>query len=525
MSGKASSFPARSQYPARGIPSNCCSPGMLSHNALMQRITPRSSWPLHSVLATRALEADAQASLPAHTLMQLAGLAIAKLGLALAPHAQRIWVACGPGNNGGDGLEAAMHWQHWGKQPVVTWLGDETSAPADAKAALARARAAGVCFAEHPPTDLTTQDLCVDALLGLGQSRAPMGRMAEWLTALRASPATLLAVDLPSGLNADTGQFSGPNGGACHTLALLTLKPGLFTAQGRDTAGQIWWDDLGTRPGSHTATALLNGPPPSAVRLHATHKGSFGDVAVLGGAPGMAGAALLAGQAALHGGAGRVFVGLLDRSPYAVDPGQPELMLRDPATLDMANMTVVCGCGGGAAVHASLPAVLSTARHLVFDADALNAIALDTALQTLLKARARRQAHTTVLTPHPLEAARLLGTTAAAVQADRLKAAQQLASTFGVAVVLKGSGSVIAAPQALPCINPTGNGLLATAGTGDVLAGLVGARLAQGLDALPAACAAVYQHGQLADFWPTGKALTASALARAARPIQGATAP
>ena len=496
-----------------------CHSRTLPHNVSMQRITAQTSWPLHSVLATRALEAAAQASLPAHTLMQRAGLAIAKLGLALAPHAQRIWVACGPGNNGGDGLEAAMHWQQWGKQPVVTWLGDESSAPTDALQSLARARAAGVRFADQPPANLTTQDLCIDALLGLGQSRAPTGRMAEWLTALHASPATLLAVDLPSGLNADTGQYFGPRMGAGHTLSLLTLKPGLFTAQGRDTAGQVWWDDLDTAPGFDTATALLNGPPPRATRLHGTHKGSYGDVAVLGGAPGMAGAALLAGQAALHGGAGRVFVGLLDRSPYAVDPGQPELMLRDPATLDVATMTVVCGCGGGTALHASLPAVLSTARHLVLDADALNAIAMDPALQTLLKTRARRLPHTTVLTPHPLEAARLLGTTTTVIQADRLAAAQQLATTFGVTVVLKGSGSVIAAPQALACINPTGNGLLATAGTGDVLAGWVGARLAQGLNAQAAACAAAYQHGQLADLWPTGHALTASGLAHAARPI------
>lgn len=508
------------------------------HNAPMRRVLPTRPWPLFDTAATRALEAAAQAMLPPHTLMQRAGLAVARLGLALAPHAQRIWVACGPGNNGGDGLEAAVHWQQWGKNPVVTWLGNEATGPADALASLARARAAGVRFADQPPTDLTAQDLCVDALLGLGQSRAPSGRMAEWLAALHASPATLLAVDLPTGLHADTGQFAtnseaihiantrargqfepvlGPVPGPRHTLSLLSLKPGLFTGQGRDAAGQVWFDDLGTTPATDAATAWLNGPPPSTARPHATHKGSFGDVAVLGGAPGMAGAALLAAQAALHGGAGRVFVGLLDRLPLSLDTRQPELMLRDPATLDLAAMSVVCGCGGGTAVHASLPAALSTARTLVLDADALNAIATDTVLQTLLKARAKRRPDSTVLTPHPLEAARLLGSTTAAVQADRLAAAQQLADSFGAVVVLKGSGSVVAAPGQRPVINPTGNARLATAGTGDVLAGLLGARGAQGQEAFAAACAAVYQHGQLADEWTAGRTLTASALARALR--------
>ena len=162
-----------------------------------------------------------------------------------------------------------------------------------------------------------------------------------------------------------------------------------------------------------------------------------------------------------------------------------------------------------------LPRVLSTTRALVLDADALNAIAADTQLQTLLQARAARPGRQTVLTPHPLEAARLLGCDTARVQADRLAAAATLAQRFGCCVLIKGSGTVVAAPGRTPAINPTGNARLATAGTGDVLAGLIAARLAGGLDSFDAACAAAWVHGRVAQDWTDGTPLTAAALARA----------
>jgi len=203
---------------------------------------------------------------------------------------------------------------------------------------------------------------------------------------------------------------------------------------------------------------------------------------------------------------------LLDGASLAVDPARPELMFRAPQALDPAQLTVVAGCGGGHAIAAQLPRLLSSAPRLVLDADALNAIANDSQLATLLRARAARQRQT-VLTPHPLEAARLLGSTAARVQQDRLAAAQQLAQQFACCVVLKGSGTVIAEPGETPLINPTGNARLATAGTGDVLAGLIGARLAQGETAFEAAAAAVYLHGLAADRWPAAQPLTANTLA------------
>jgi hydroxyethylthiazole kinase-like uncharacterized protein yjeF len=466
---------------------------------------------LHDVAATRQLEAALASGLPAHTLMQRAGLATARLALAIAPHARTIWVACGPGNNGGDGLEAVMHLQQWGKTPIVTWLCSPERAPADARASFERARAAGVRFADTPPPDC---ELCIDALLGIGATRPVQGQMAEWISRINALPAPVLAVDLPSGLNADTGVINGLCVRASHTLSLLALKPGLFTAQGRDMAGQLWFDELGKHSLASVAPrAALTGAPAPRERPHASHKGSYGDIAVIGGASGMTGAALLAATAALHQGAGRVFVGLLDGGSLGVDPSQPELMFRAVEALDPAQLTLVCGCGGGAAIAAVLPRIFSTCPRLVVDADALNSIANDSQLEKLLQARQHR-GRQTVLTPHPLEAARLLGASTAQVQHDRLAAAEQLAQRFGCTVVLKGSGTVIAAPGQLTAINPTGNARLATAGTGDVLAGMIGARLAAGMPAFQAACAAVYQHGLLADHWPADQALTASTLAR-----------
>ena len=532
----------------------------------MQKITGArhaANLPLFNVAATRRLEQLAAAGLPPHALMERAGLAVARLTLALAPHAQRIWVACGPGNNGGDGFEAAVHLHQWGKNVVLTWTGPpegKAGLPPDADAAHRKAVAAGVPMALEAPAGF---DFCIDALLGMGAALDPArpgsARMLQWLQTMQASGAARLSVDLPTGLDADTGKafFAAPtataqpssaiNSVACNarfiragslfTLSLLTLKPGLFTADGRDSAGQVWFDpldlDLATQPregsaGAPAPSAWLLGTdsaclPARSLARHASHKGSFGDVAVIGGESNaqshMAGAALLAARAALHAGAGRVYVALLGgqlQPSLTVDPQQPELMFRAPEALDLKQQVAVCGCGGGEAVKTVLAQVLSTAPRAVLDADALNAIAADPQLQTLLRARHGR-AYATVLTPHPLEAARLLQTTAAQVQADRLAAAGQLAEQFQAVVVLKGSGTVVATPGQASCINSSGNALLATAGTGDVLAGMTGAALARGLRAFDAACSAVFVHGHLADAWAhsrPGQGLTASALLR-----------
>jgi len=501
----------------------------------MDRITPDRPHALHDAAATRHIEQRLQQSLPPYTLMQRAGHASARLAQALAPHARTLWIACGPGNNGGDGLEAAALLRQAGRPVRVTHQADPARLPEDARIALQRAREAGVCFGPPPaPGSLTAQDLAIDALLGIGAApdRADTG-LQHSLAALAGCGAPILALDIPTGLQADTGTVNpkliAPSQGgilasarfhAQYTLSLLTLKPGLFTAQGRDMVGAVWYDDLGSRAQQDPPTAWLAGAATPERRLHASHKGSYGDVAVIGGeglaraGRGMTGAALLAATAALHAGAGRVLLALLDgNTSFHIDTAQPELMLRSAGALDLRHGAVVCGCGGGDAVRTVLPRVLDEAARLVLDADALNAIAADASLRRQLARRAGA-GQPTVLTPHPLEAARLLGQTAAEVQADRLAAARRLAEDCGCTIVLKGSGSIVAAPQRLPSINPTGNALLATAGTGDVLAGMVGAGLARDDDAFAAAMAAVYRHGALADHWPPGAPLTASALAR-----------
>ncbi|WP_310613717.1 NAD(P)H-hydrate dehydratase [Limnohabitans sp.] len=496
--------------------------------AVTQHISSQANWPLHSVAQTLALEYQSQALLPANTLMQRAGLATAQLAMAVAPHARTVWIACGPGNNGGDGLEAAVHLQARGKQPIVTWLGSEAKAPEDTLRAWQRAKAAGVTFAEQPPQQF---ELVIDALLGIGAQRAPEGLMAQWLGVIQANTGPVLCVDIPTGLLADTGEWLGatqPHRTTAntrthrhnhrHTLSLLTLKPGLFTADGQDAAGQVWFNDLGVKPSPTPAAWLQQHGAAPIDRPHNSHKGSFGDVSVLGGAPGMAGAAMLAGLAALHGGAGRVLVGLMDEAAHpTVTAAHPALMVRRPSELNLDTSTVVCGCGAGDGIHAVLHQALSTSKQLVLDADALNAIARDTSLQTLLKKRHARQ-KPTVLTPHPLEAARLLNCTTKDVQQNRVHAAQQLADTFQCVVVLKGSGSIIASPQCTPVINGSGNALLATAGTGDVLAGLVGAYIARHDDVFKATCQAVFAHGHAADAWPSvGPALDAASLAASVR--------
>jgi hydroxyethylthiazole kinase-like uncharacterized protein yjeF len=466
------------------------------------------SWALHGTAASRRIEQAALAAAAPHALMARAGLGVARLALAVAPAARSVWVAAGPGNNGGDGLVAARHLQAAGWGVRVSLLGDAERLPADARHALQQAREAGVAISDSLPGDDSAADLAIDALLGLGSRRAPEGALAEAVRRLNAGRAPVLAVDLPTGLCSDTGRRLGDDCVvAAHTLSLLTLKPGLFTAQGRDHAGRVWLDALGLAPPDEPATATLSGPDTLArllpVRAHAQHKGSFGDVLVLGGAAGMGGAVLLAARAALTAGAGRTYLARLD-GDATPDPQRPELM---PRRLDQAlapqllrHCTVVCGCGGGDAVREHLPGVLAHAARLVLDADALNAVAADAALSAALQARAA-QGRPSVLTPHPLEAARLLGTDTTAVQADRLRQAQQLADRLQSVVVLKGSGSVIAAPGQVPALNPTGNARLGSGGSGDVLAGWLGGLWSQAgeVSAFDAACAAVWLHGRAAE--------------------------
>jgi hydroxyethylthiazole kinase-like uncharacterized protein yjeF len=512
-----------------------------STDSVPLRIRPGWSWPLHSVAGTRAIEQLLLAQLPSHSLMTRAGRSAARLAMALAPHAKRYWVVCGPGNNGGDGLVAAAFLQRAGRHVTVTFVGSPPIQGSDAHHAWELALSSGVVINQlndqaptpYPPV-LTEQDLAIDALLGIGArpfdvsasaAHQPLLALARQLLAL---PCTVLCMDLPSGLDADTGTASlqwpeqsrfGPTSGPRHTLSLLTLKPGLFTAQGRDFSGQVWFDDLGAahhmdrlteveRTSTLAPVAHLNGAPVTRRQRHASHKGLRGDVSVLGGqslavaGSGMAGAACLAATAALHAGAGRVMLALLGTGSEASTSSHlaPELMLRSPEALDLTRGVVVAGCGGGSAIGTWLPQVLRLSPQLVLDADALNGIAQDPQLLDLLR---QRQSHgwATVITPHPLEAGRLLRCSASEVQAHRIQAVQRLVDQLGCVVLLKGSGTVIGAPGQSLRINPTGNGLLASAGTGDVLAGWIGAWMAQGLSAWESTLGACWRHGEVADGW------------------------
>ena len=523
----------------------------------MKKISWHEPLALFDVAQTRQLESMGSARVGSGpSLMAQAGLAVAKLALALKPFAPCYWIYCGPGNNGGDGLEAATHLQQWGRQVhVVLWQPD-LKRPSDAALALAKVHAMGISVQADLPKKVDAQALCIDAMLGIGLRKAyGEGPLASTLTSTPASSANnspdilqtwinhvyacgaeVLAVDVPSGLNANTGQFQNnsakPQPQASHTLQLLTAKPGCLTAHGRDACGTLWLETLGCEDLqlAMPAAASLNAPSPSTAKaLHASHKGTFGDVTLIGGEAvevrgmGMTGAVDLAASAALHAGAGRVMACYLtpDGKASTHAPRLAEIMQRHFSALNLKAGAIVCGCGGGESVRQVLPQVLQQSQLLVLDADALNAIAKDPWLQDLVKLRATRQV-STVITPHPLEAARLLNCSSAEVQNDRLQAAQTLANTLKCTVVLKGSGTVIAEIGQAPKINFTGNARLATGGTGDVLAGLMGARLAQGLNTFDAACTAVFEHGLAADDYQ-GPTLTAGKLAELIRGPQTAS--
>jgi hydroxyethylthiazole kinase-like uncharacterized protein yjeF len=462
---------------------------------------------LFSVAEIRLAEQAAAAQLPEGTLMQRAGQAAANAAIALLgePDAstRRVLVLAGPGNNGGDALEVAANLDQAGVEVAVLHLAGAAAPSPETGRALQRARASSAEFIESIP-DGEQWALAVDGLFGIGLGRPLEGVARQLAAAINALDCPLLALDVPSGLDGDTGAVIGPNGlavRATHTITFIGDKPGLHTCEGRDHAGRVMVAPLGIDPDLLPAPgAQLNDTALFAHRLtrraQNSHKGSFGDLTVIGGAHGMAGAPMLAARGALFSGSGRVYVAAVDHGP-AYDSVQPELMFRDATKHDFSASTLVAGPGMGDSATAIrlLVKALDGTSALVADADALNLIAASPDLQGRLSQRSAP----TVLTPHPLEAARLLGVTSGVIQGDRLAAAREIAARFNAVVVLKGSGSVIAAPDGAAVINPTGNPGLATAGTGDVLAGICGSLLGQGWPAWEAALAAVWIHGAAAD--------------------------
>lgn len=465
---------------------------------------------LYSLTEIRAIEHAGSSGLPAGTLMRRAGLAAANIALTLLPQApgeRRILVLAGPGNNGGDAMEAAAHLSHSAADVTILLFADSALQSPETRQAQAQAQQNGAYFSDtaHAAKLLAESwSLVIDGLFGIGLTRAITGTLHDLVARLNLHDCPVLALDIPSGLNADTGNVVGQAGiavRASHTVSFIADKPGLHTADGRDYTGDISIASLDIAPMLFPAPqAQLNDVRLFAGalrrRLQNSHKGNYGDMAVVGGAHGMAGAPVLAARAGAHCGAGRTYVAFADNPP-AYDSAQPELMCRSAHEFDFSSATLVVGTGLGISrdAHDLLARALNARVPLVLDADALNLIANEPGLQHKLAARLDAN----LLTPHPLEAARLLATSSEAIQADRLAAARELARRFNAVVILKGSGSVIARPDGCIAINTTGNPALATAGTGDVLAGICGALLAQDWPAWEAALAAAWLHGSAAD--------------------------
>jgi hydroxyethylthiazole kinase-like uncharacterized protein yjeF len=484
--------------------------------------------PIYRSADVRAIEAAAAAATAPPQLMEKAGLAAAEIAREVSSGTGKpVLVLAGPGNNGGDALVVARHLKQWYFNVSVVFAGDERKLSADASAALRAWRAAGGSIAGALPT---AQDwgLVVDGIFGIGLEREVTGRHAEWVAAVNRLRAPVLALDVPSGLQSDTGRVTGSAIRATHTVTFIALKPGLLTLDGPDHCGDIHVSSLGLdaqklRPaqGFLIGGEVLNGV--LAPRARNSHKGDYGSVGILGGDHGMVGAALLAGRAALKMGCGRVYVGLLARDAHPVDPDQPELMLRTAdEVLKLGHLTCLAvGPGLGQMPDAAfyLGVALESPLPLVLDADALNLVAADTRLAETL----RKRPVPSLLTPHPAEAARLLGTSTREVQNDRVGAATALAARFGSLVVLKGAGSVCAAPDGTWHINTTGNPGMASAGMGDVLTGIIAALLAQGADPKTALLAGVHLHGAAADHAVAGGAgpvgLTATETIDAARAL------
>jgi hydroxyethylthiazole kinase-like uncharacterized protein yjeF len=452
-------------------------------------------------------------------LMEKAGQAIAQLAATLANEGKPdILILAGPGNNGGDAFVAArLLKERWQKVHLV-FTGEVTKLPPDARAAFDAWLACGGTLASDIPEDIAF-GLVIDGLFGIGLTRPLEAPYTQLIRAVNQLPAPRLAIDIPSGLCADTGRVLGATIRADHTLTFIGLKPGLFTLDGPDHAGQVHWNSLGTAP-ANTSGRLVETPPCQLPpRPRNSHKGSFGSVAIIGGDSGMVGAALLAGRAALLAGSGRVFCHLLANDAPLLDMAYPELMLRhaDAPLADNINCIIVGpGMGRSEAARNILADALQHPAPLVLDADALHLLAADAVLNSAL-----RQRGNAVLTPHPGEAAALLHSDTSTIQADRVTSAQTIARQYNAVVILKGVGSVIAVPDGNWYINTSGNPGLSSAGMGDVLAGIIGALIAQGLDVEHAALLGAYLHGQAADrlvaqgIGPVG--LTASEVAEESR--------
>ena len=476
------------------------------------------------VLDARRMRAADRAAIrggvPSDRLMENAARALVEELVFAWPDVERVVAVCGPGNNGGDGLAAARLLSQRGIPVAIFTLVDPDGYRGDAARNVSRARAAGLELTSLTRSGagasltraLSRAGAVVDALFGTGLTRALSGRAARAVHAINAAGRPVVAADLPSGLSADTGRLLGPAVRAGLTVAFAAAKPAHVFWPARGFCGRVIVRDIGIP----RKTLLARAGNPGLVeardvrawlpaRPGDSHKGTFGRLAVVAGSRGKAGAAVLTARGALRAGAGLVTVfcpasiesSIVANLPEAMTHGLPEEdgalagAASDPLLHALEGFdAVVAGPGLGLArgTVRVVEAMMAARCPLVLDADALNAFA----------GRARRISRRrapTVLTPHPGEAARLLGTTGGAVQKDRLAAVTKLARATGAVVILKGAASLTGAPSGRVTVNPTGTPLMSTAGSGDVLAGAAGALLAGGLNAERAAIAAAYLHG------------------------------
>lgn len=436
-------------------------------------------------------------------LMQRAGQAAYRLFRRHWPDVSGCLVLCGPGNNGGDGYVVADLAQADGLAVVVVALADPGGLRGDAAAAASRYLAHGGRVQSPGDPWPAGPLVIVDALFGTGLDRPLHGAAGALVRRANASGHPVLAIDVPSGLNADTGDAPGDVIRAERTITFIAGKRGLWTGAAPACTGQVTLEDLGLPDSvaeSQLPAAILLDPASIARRLpprpRDAHKGISGHVLVVGGDHGYGGAVILAATAALRVGAGLVSVATRERHVPALLAAHPEIMASAVSTTGeleplLARASVVAigpGLGRDDWGRALLERVLASDRPIVVDADALNWLADQPC-----------RLEQAILTPHPGEAARLLGRTVADVQADRWQAAADLHQRFGAVVVLKGAGTVIAGPVQPPAVCGDGNPGLAAGGSGDVLTGVCAGLLAQGLPGLAAAETGVLIHALAAD--------------------------
>jgi len=472
--------------------------------------------PLLTASETRAAEADAERrGLPASILMESAGTAVAEAAVRLGTPGSRFLVVAGPGNNGGDGYVAARKLHAGGRQVDVWRLGDPSRLKGDAARNHAAVEQSGVpVHSSAAALPLRSGDVALDAIFGTGLSRAPEGDAADAIRQLlrwRAEGVRVLAVDLPSGLSSDTGRAFDPCVTADLTVTFGAQKVGLALEPGASLAGTIEIADIGLAAVTSSTWLLEPGDGPRwlPVRRADTNKGTYGHLLVVAGSRGKTGAAALAGLAALRSGVGLCTVAtpadalsdVQGHAPELMGVGLPASAVLGPSHLDAllaaaeGKDALVIGPGipRGSETHALLGELLRRLDlPVLLDADALNAVAGHVEVLD-------RSAAPVVLTPHPGEMARLGDRTVNEVQRDRLDTARTFARDHRAVVVLKGARTLVAEPGGQTRVNPTGNPGMASGGTGDVLSGMIGAFLAQGLSPFDAASVGVLAHGLAGD--------------------------